>query len=80
MFKKPKQQTIKDGMDLTQMVSRCAVCTRRKPTPVRTPDISIPPPSEISYQQIRNLENRKRLNQAHRARLRHRGRYYRPKT
>lgn len=80
MFKKPKQQTIKDGMDLTQMVSRCAVCTRRRPGLLKPPDVNIPPPSEITYQQIRNLENRKRLNQAHRAKLRHRGRYYRPKT
>lgn len=79
MFKKPKQQTIKDGMDLTQKISRCAVCTRRKPGS-RPPESYIPPPSEITYQQTRNLESRKRLNQANRAKLRHRGRYYRPKT
>lgn len=80
MFRKPKQQTIKDGMDLTQRVSRCAVCTRRISNPARRPDVFIPPPSEISFQQSRNLDARKRLNQARRARLRHRGRYYRPET
>lgn len=79
MFKKPKQQTIKDGMDLTQRVSRCAVCTRRR-SRISRPEIYVPPPSEISYQQLRNLEARKRLNQARRVKLRHRGRYYKPET
>lgn len=29
MFRKPRPQTIKEGMDLTSRVSRCSVCVRR---------------------------------------------------
>lgn len=29
MFQKPRPQTIKEGMDLTAKVSRCAVCMRK---------------------------------------------------
>lgn len=72
MFRKPRQQTIKDGMDLTSRVSRCAVCIRRR-SPDRRPPIVLPqPPSEIYRQRFRNLEARR--NQNRRVRLRHRGR------
>lgn len=33
MFQKPRPQTIKEGMDLTSKVSRCAVCMRKISTP-----------------------------------------------
>lgn len=75
MFKKPRQQTIKDGMDLTSRVSRCAVCIRRRLQQRRPVIIPVPePPSEIYRQRFRNFDARK--NQNRRIRLRHRGRPY----
>lgn len=44
MFQKPRQQTIKAGLDLTSRVSRCSVCIRRR-TIVGT---ATPPPAEYN--------------------------------
>lgn len=79
MFSKPRQRTIKDGMDLTSKVSRCAVCIRsrvRNAIPERRPIIT--PPSEIYYRQQQQLKALEIQRRQSRRRFRHRGRTYQP--